>query len=125
MKLMTALRRAGTSASVRVASVPGSSWRATMKSDLTRRPSMTAATDRKSTRLNSSHRSISYAVFCLKKNGEEKRHRRAHLGRNKEGADPPRVRRAGRADRPNRHFFFYSARARHLMALLPLPLLFA
>src|SRR5438477_5825031 len=26
-----------------------------------------AATDRKSTRLNSSHMSISYAVFCLKK----------------------------------------------------------
>src|SRR5437763_3787655 len=26
-----------------------------------------AATDRKSTRLNSSHRCISYAVFCLKK----------------------------------------------------------
>src|SRR6266516_7220737 len=26
------------------------------------------ATDRKSTRLNSSHRTISYAVFCLKKN---------------------------------------------------------
>src|SRR5437763_7210794 len=31
-------------------------------------------TDRKSTRLNSSHRCISYAVFCLKKkNGEQKR----------------------------------------------------
>src|SRR5699024_4778967 len=29
--------------------------------------SSTAATDRKSTRLNSSHVSISYAVFCLKK----------------------------------------------------------
>src|SRR3712207_8009850 len=27
-----------------------------------------AATDRKSTRLNSSHANISYAVFCLKKN---------------------------------------------------------
>src|SRR5437867_10404021 len=26
-----------------------------------------ASTDRKSTRLNSSHRTISYAVFCLKK----------------------------------------------------------
>src|SRR5207249_10041805 len=31
----------------------------------TRRPAIT--TDRKSTRLNSSHVSISYAVFCLKK----------------------------------------------------------
>src|SRR5258708_23224424 len=28
---------------------------------------MSAATDRKSTRLNSSHQIISYAVFCLKK----------------------------------------------------------
>src|SRR5690242_20856301 len=28
---------------------------------------ITAAVDRKSTRLNSSHMSISYAVFCLKK----------------------------------------------------------
>src|SRR5207248_9075231 len=30
-------------------------------------PVLTAAVDRKSTRLNSSHRTISYAVFCLKK----------------------------------------------------------
>src|SRR5436305_9196455 len=34
-------------------------------------------TDRKSTRLNSSHVRISYAVFCLKK----KNHRRGLLGR--------------------------------------------
>src|SRR3989442_2149857 len=31
----------------------------------------TLATDRKSTRLNSSHVRISYAVFCLKKNNTE------------------------------------------------------
>src|SRR5207248_10443603 len=31
------------------------------------RPDRVAAADRKSTRLNSSHRTISYAVFCLKK----------------------------------------------------------
>src|SRR5437879_7039135 len=31
-----------------------------------------AGTDRKSTRLNSSHRCISYAVFCLKKKKKEK-----------------------------------------------------
>src|SRR5699024_12803523 len=31
------------------------------------RPARPAAADRKSTRLNSSHVSISYAVFCLKK----------------------------------------------------------
>src|SRR3712207_8361478 len=30
-------------------------------------PSSTIQTDRKSTRLNSSHANISYAVFCLKK----------------------------------------------------------
>src|SRR5207248_6577012 len=30
-------------------------------------PKLKAAKDRKSTRLNSSHRTISYAVFCLKK----------------------------------------------------------
>src|SRR6195256_3322813 len=31
-----------------------------------------AAVDRKSTRLNSSHRCISYAVFCLKKKSAER-----------------------------------------------------
>src|SRR5437763_12548633 len=31
----------------------------------------TATADRKSTRLNSSHRCISYAVFCLQKKNEE------------------------------------------------------
>src|SRR5437867_8841502 len=37
-----------------------------------------AATDRKSTRLNSSHRTNSYAVFCLKKkNRAWTKHRRA------------------------------------------------
>src|SRR6478672_13179283 len=34
-----------------------------------------AAGDRKSTRLNSSHDQISYAVFCLKKKKETKDHR--------------------------------------------------
>src|SRR5256885_5718085 len=34
---------------------------------LTLRPNRAAAIDRKSTRLNSSHLVISYAVFCLKK----------------------------------------------------------
>src|SRR2546430_4730822 len=33
-------------------------------------PSLTARPDRKSTRLNSSHSQISYAVFCLKKKTE-------------------------------------------------------
>src|SRR2546427_5249292 len=35
-------------------------------------PSMTPMTDRKSTRLNSSHSQISYAVFCLKKKKKRK-----------------------------------------------------
>src|SRR5438128_7021033 len=35
-----------------------------------------SALDRKSTRLNSSHGSISYAVFCLKKKKKGKKHRR-------------------------------------------------
>src|ERR1017187_2167762 len=41
--------------------------------DPVRRYSMraTVCRDRKSTRLNSSHRCISYAVFCLKKNNEQ------------------------------------------------------
>src|SRR2546430_2865644 len=46
-----------------------SSWRARL-----RLPSFSCAlasrTDRKSTRLNSSHSQISYAVFCLKKKAE-------------------------------------------------------
>src|SRR5690348_17791318 len=35
---------------------------------------LTIETDRKSTRLNSSHPSISYAVFCLKKKKKQKYH---------------------------------------------------
>src|ERR1039458_10806541 len=50
-----------------------------------------AATDRKSTRLNSSHLGISYAVFCLKK--------KTHYARCQQprgGADPPLGRSAPR-----------------------------
>src|SRR3712207_8131225 len=36
--------------------------------DLASAPEQPVAIDRKSTRLNSSHANISYAVFCLKKN---------------------------------------------------------
>src|SRR2546421_1368637 len=45
-----------------------------------------AAVDRKSTRLNSSHDQISYAVFCLKK---KKRGGRAAAGRAGEGQRGP------------------------------------
>src|SRR2546427_7236291 len=37
--------------------------------------------DRKSTRLNSSHSQISYAVFCLKKKKKEKQHKTANSSR--------------------------------------------
>src|SRR5256885_4394217 len=36
------------------------------------------STDRKSTRLNSSHLVISYAVFCLKKKKKKETHRTSH-----------------------------------------------
>src|SRR2546422_8315488 len=39
------------------------------------RRSTTPAVDRKSTRLNSSHGYISYAVFCLKKKKKKKKHK--------------------------------------------------
>src|SRR5947209_17082448 len=35
--------------------------------------------DRKSTRLNSSHANISYAVFCLKKKKKNKKKRQTHI----------------------------------------------
>src|SRR5438105_5383217 len=41
------------------------------KSSLSCRTSATSAGDRKSTRLNSSHEWISYAVFCLKKKNND------------------------------------------------------
>src|SRR5437867_6721349 len=46
--------------------------------DLLRRDAVPAAhgRDRKSTRLNSSHRTISYAVFCLKKKKSTSQYRR-------------------------------------------------
>src|SRR5258707_2782610 len=40
----------------------------TIESSVRRRSTIAPAIDRKSTRLNSSHANISYAVFCLKKN---------------------------------------------------------
>src|SRR5438067_3786136 len=59
------------------------------ESSMARLASMTASAepDRKSTRLNSSHVSISYAVFCLKKktdeiDKEEVRHRKECLSKN-------------------------------------------
>src|SRR5262245_64548531 len=45
--------------------------------------------DRKSTRLNSSHLGISYAVFCLKKKKKQKNHRNLHKGNKKEAKRKP------------------------------------
>src|SRR3712207_7964950 len=39
-----------------------------------RTPDLPSGVDRKSTRLNSSHANISYAVFCLKKKKKQKTH---------------------------------------------------
>src|SRR5437764_3946418 len=44
-----------------------SSWRSSFRRNCAATWSRKAVPDRKSTRLNSSHRCISYAVFCLKK----------------------------------------------------------
>src|SRR5699024_12491812 len=46
--------------------IPTTLWRSCFSSKVSV-PTMLANTDRKSTRLNSSHVSISHAVFCLKK----------------------------------------------------------
>src|SRR3712207_7219412 len=51
-------------------SCPASSDDATTSAS-TARSSSSATSDRKSTRLNSSHANISYAVFCLKKKKTE------------------------------------------------------
>src|SRR2546430_12501971 len=47
--------------------------RVDLRSDRRNRRAQVQRTDRKSTRLNSSHSQISYAVFCLKKKNEELR----------------------------------------------------
>src|SRR5690348_17560912 len=50
----------------------GASWASVIRALGRHRP--VQAPDRKSTRLNSSHPSISYAVFCLKKKKKNKKH---------------------------------------------------
>src|SRR5690606_41589456 len=50
--------------------------RDTLAGQLRERPDVSVAEDRKSTRLNSSHVKISYAVFCLKKKKKKLRKRR-------------------------------------------------
>src|SRR5205085_7301548 len=52
--------------------------------------------DRKSTRLNSSHSQISYAVFCLKKKKQAQLHRRARNPTGDHACSPLRDRRLPR-----------------------------
>src|SRR5438874_8341636 len=58
------------------ASIGSSSITSGMRSPAITPPFSEAPLDRKSTRLNSSHVEISYAVFCLKKKKETKRETR-------------------------------------------------
>src|SRR5436853_4879745 len=56
--------------------------------------------DRKSTRLNSSHLGISYAVFCLKKKKQKKKNKRNEKNYNKKQQQKIRtIRRENNADR--------------------------
>src|SRR2546429_1290642 len=67
-------------------------------------PTATALTDRKSTRLNSSHGYISYAVFCLKK---KKEHSRQLLGcRHAQNLNSARL---ARSDRTSVHLPYQAA----------------
>src|SRR5437763_13150458 len=55
---------------------PASPWQPAHHFTYTRLPAVVS--DRKSTRLNSSHRCISYAVFCLKKKKKKKKRNNCH-----------------------------------------------
>src|ERR1035438_3331719 len=68
--------------------------------------------DRKSTRLNSSHLGISYAVFCLKKNQEHDWHGRS--------IDAHPVRIGGRKKWLGKHVFFLNDTAPPRLSTLPL-----
>src|SRR5258707_8397420 len=60
---------------VNLSTVPGASWPRSTASGAA------SSTDRKSTRLNSSHANISYAVFCLKKKNKRLSDRLFSFGR--------------------------------------------
>src|SRR6202021_403032 len=91
--------------------------------------------DRKSTRLNSSHTVISYAVFCLKKNKQHARMDCGPLGRRHRGRPLRPARRDGTlhprtpaapsrtaaAQAPCSRFFFFNDPAPPEISPLPLP----
>src|SRR5579864_6968630 len=86
---------------------------------------LVAQSDRKSTRLNSSHMSISYAVFCLKKKN------RHPLQRTKAGTAAPRTRgahepgvQAAEGTARRRVFFFLRKRQPPRSTLFPYTTLF-
>src|SRR5690606_41006077 len=56
----------------------GAAWAQVWKTTASMANLFTAIIDRKSTRLNSSHVKISYAVFCLKKKNIEKKKQQSH-----------------------------------------------
>src|SRR3712207_7581265 len=64
-----------------VAGLPGYGIQQTAGSELTTEyvPVEGEGIDRKSTRLNSSHANISYAVFCLKKKKKKKKQHEKHI----------------------------------------------
>src|SRR2546430_5752539 len=68
-----------------------------------RRPSPPARRDRKSTRLNSSHSQISYAVFCLKKKKKRLLYREVH-GQHSPSRDEPIAGILGSASRADEYF---------------------
>src|SRR5438270_5548477 len=72
----TLFRSFATSTSTTVSQTVGAASTTTAVTTHTPNPSVTGQ-DRKSTRLNSSHSQISYAVFCLKKKKNEHGHHRA------------------------------------------------
>src|SRR3954449_1224168 len=78
--------------------------------------------DRKSTRLNSSHTLISYAVFCLKKNKQRPEpHRDSHGEGHPSGEEGRRGREAERNRAP---FFFLMIRRPPRSTLFPYTTLF-
>src|SRR2546428_9313257 len=62
----------GRELSVRTSLTVSPTWDDAAEADRAMRDWLSYASDRKSTRLNSSHDQISYAVFCLKRNTREK-----------------------------------------------------
>src|SRR3954467_9028777 len=82
-------------------------------------PGTSRSSDRKSTRLNSSHTIISYAVFCLKK---KKRRLDRPDGRAPRRGQADRVDGAQRGARAGRHQVFFFLKDARPPDISPLPL---